>query len=92
MNRLRKNLQNPVLRRQDFFDTSTILGFRPKDLNYYRTAFTHRSSSRLDLSGIINYERLGSRRCNVKSNRSVSLFAEAPHGDEVAITRCVQKS
>jgi ribonuclease-3 len=51
MNRLRKYLQNPVLRETDFFEaTSTILGFRPKDLNYYRTAFTHRSSSRLDLS------------------------------------------
>ena len=36
-----------------------ILGFEPKDLQYYKKAFTHRSANKLDASGIpFNYERL----------------------------------
>jgi ribonuclease-3 len=43
-----------------FFDAiHKILGFKPNEIEYYRKAFTHRSSNKLDLKGNpINYERL----------------------------------
>ena len=52
-----------------FFDAiQPILGFSPITLEFYKKAFTHRSSNRLDLKGNpINYERLGiSWGCNAK--------------------------
>ena len=43
-----------------FFDTiQKILGFQPTTIEFYKKAFTHRSSNKLDESGHpINYERL----------------------------------
>jgi ribonuclease-3 len=43
-----------------FFDSiQTILGFSPKNLDHFRKAFTHRSTSKLNAEGYpINYERL----------------------------------
>jgi ribonuclease-3 len=95
MNRLRKIFTKSRSPEDGIFfeATSTILGFRPKDLNYYRTAFTHRSSSRLDLSGnIINYERLEFLGdAMLSSVIAAYLFREAPHGDEGYLTKMRSK-
>lgn len=43
-----------------FFDTiEKIIGYKPGNLNYYKKAFTHRSSNKTDDKGNpLNYERL----------------------------------
>jgi ribonuclease-3 len=71
----------------------TILGFAPKNLDHYRKAFTHRSSSRLDPAGnIINYERLEFLGdAMLSSVIAAYLFREAPRGDEGYLTKMRSK-
>jgi ribonuclease III len=77
-----------------FFDTiQKIIGFAPNKLDYYKKAFTHRSSNRLDPKGIpINYERLEFLGdAMLSSVIAAHLFNEAPYGDEGYLTKMRSK-
>ena len=77
-----------------FFDSiQEILGFTPKNINYYKKAFTHRSSNRLDLIGNpINYERLEFLGDAMLSAVIAGhLFNKAPAGDEGYLTKMRSK-
>jgi ribonuclease III len=77
-----------------FFDTiERILGFAPKNIDYYRKAFTHRSSNRLDEKGNpINYERLEFLGdAMLSSVIAAHLFNKAPAGDEGYLTKMRSK-
>jgi ribonuclease-3 len=95
MNRLRKIFTKSRSPEDGiFFDAmQTILGFAPKNLDHYRKAFTHRSSSRLDPAGnIINYERLEFLGdAMLSSVIAAYLFREAPRGDEGYLTKMRSK-
>ena len=62
MRRLFKKITKNSRSEEDgiFFDKLyKILGFKPTELKYYKKAFTHRSSNKLDEKGNpFNYERL----------------------------------
>ncbi|MFQ3174566.1 MAG: ribonuclease-3 [Flavobacterium sp.] len=95
MNRLRKIFTKSRSTEDGiFFDAiQLILGFPPKNLDHYRKAFTHRSSSRLDSVGnIINYERLEFLGdAMLSAVIAAYLFLEAPHGDEGYLTKMRSK-
>src|SRR3970040_872027 len=77
-----------------FFDSiQKILGFAPDNLDYYKKAFTHRSSNRLDILGNpINYERLEFLGdAMLSAVIAAYLFREAPHGDEGYLTKMRSK-
>ncbi|MFA9192584.1 ribonuclease III domain-containing protein [Flavobacterium sp. FZUC8N2.13] len=77
-----------------FFDTiQKILGFPPGDLNHYKKAFTHRSSSKMDATGNpISYERLEFLGdAMLSSVIAAHLFNEAPYGDEGYLTKMRSK-
>lgn len=77
-----------------FFDTiEKILGFTPKNIEFYKKSFTHRSSNRLDESGNpINYERLEFLGdAMLSSVIAAYLFSEAPAGDEGYLTKMRSK-
>ena len=77
-----------------FFDSiHKILGFNPINLDYYKKAFTHRSSNRLDKAGNpINYERLEFLGdAMLSSVIAAHLFSKAPAGDEGYLTKMRSK-
>ena len=77
-----------------FFDKiEKILGFTPKNIDYYKKAFTHRSSNRLDKQGnAINYERLEFLGdAMLSSVIAAHLFNKAPAGDEGYLTKMRSK-
>lgn len=77
-----------------FFDAiRNILGFEPKNLQYYKKAFTHRSSNKLDEQGnAINYERLEFLGdAMLSSVIAAHLYNEAPAGDEGYLTKMRSK-
>lgn len=77
-----------------FFDAiRNILGFEPKNLKYYKKAFTHRSSNKLDEHGnAINYERLEFLGdAMLSSVIAAHLYTEAPAGDEGYLTKMRSK-
>ena len=77
-----------------FFEKiSKILGFKPADLNYYKKAFTHRSSNKLDKEGIpFNYERLEFLGDAILGSVvSAFLYKSAPTGDEGYLTKTRSK-
>ena len=77
-----------------FFDSiQTILGFAPKNLDHYKKAFTHRSTSKLNSEGHpINYERLEFLGdAMLSSVIAAHLFNKAPHGDEGYLTKMRSK-
>ena len=77
-----------------FFDSMRgILGFEPKTLEYYKKAFTHRSSNKLDNQGnAINYERLEFLGdAMLSSVIAAHLFNKAPAGDEGYLTKMRSK-
>ncbi|NER14315.1 ribonuclease III [Leptobacterium flavescens] len=70
-----------------------ILGFQPKELYFYRKAFTHRSMNKKDNDGnSLNYERLeflgDAMLSAVISNY---LFKQVPSGDEGYLTKMRSK-
>ena len=76
-----------------FLEVKKLLGFIPKELDYYRKAFTHRSMNIKDDDGNpINYERLeflgDAMLSSVISNH---LFKEVPSGDEGYLTKMRSK-
>ena len=70
-----------------------ILGFAPKNIDFYKKAFTHRSSNRLDEVGNpLNYERLEFLGDAMLSAVIAGhLFNEAPTGDEGYLTKMRSK-
>lgn len=77
-----------------FFDEiKEILGFAPATISHYKKAFTHRSSSILDLNGNpINYERLEFLGdAMLSSVIAAHLFKKAPAGDEGYLTKMRSK-
>lgn len=76
-----------------FNELSEILGFEPVLLDYYKKAFTHRSSNKLDLLGNpINFERLEFLGdAMLSAVIAAHLFSEAPAGDEGYLTKMRSK-
>ena len=77
-----------------FFDAiHEVLGFAPIKIEYYKKAFTHRSSNKLDERGnAINYERLEFLGdAMLSSVIAAHLFNKAPEGDEGYLTKMRSK-
>ncbi len=77
-----------------FFDSiEKILGFKPKNLDFYKKAFTHRSSNKQDVNGNpLNYERLEFLGDSILSSIiAAHLFREVPTGDEGYLTKMRSK-
>ncbi len=77
-----------------FFDSiEKIIGFKPKNLNYYKKAFTHRSTNKYDVNGNpLNYERLEFLGDAILSSIiAAHLFREVPTGDEGYLTKMRSK-
>lgn len=77
-----------------FFDKlEKILGFKPKELQHYKKAFTHRSTNKIDENGHqINYERLeflGDAMLGAVI--AAHLFSKVPNGDEGYLTKMRSK-
>jgi ribonuclease-3 len=71
-----------------------ILGFKPKELYFYKKAFTHRSIKKIDKTTgrVINYERLEFLGDAMLSAVIAShLFREVPTGDEGYLTQMRSK-
>ena len=66
-----------------FVSIQKILGFKPKKINFYKTAFTHRSMNIKDNQGHpINYERLEFLGDAMLGSVIAShLYTEVPSGD-----------
>ena len=76
-----------------FVSIQKILGFKPKDIKFYKTAFTHRSMNIKDSQGHpINYERLEFLGDAMLGSVIAShLFTEVPSGDEGYLTKMRSK-
>ena len=77
-----------------FFDSiSEILGFVPLNLDYFKKAFTHRSSNKLDENGnVFSYERLEFLGdAMLSSVIAAHLFNKVPAGDEGYLTKMRSK-
>lgn len=74
-------------------EINEVLGFRPKDIKYFRKAFTHRSMNIKDSEGnAINYERLEFLGDAMLSAVIAShLYLEVPSGDEGYLTKMRSK-
>ena len=76
-----------------FMELTKILGFKPKHVEFYETAFTHRSMNIKDSSGnAINYERLEFLGDAMLGSVIAShLYIEVPSGDEGYLTKMRSK-
>ena len=76
-----------------FIQLQKILGFKPKKIEFYQKAFTHRSMNKRDKEGTpINYERLEFvGDAMVSSIIATHLFNEVPQGDEGYLTKMRSK-
>lgn len=77
-----------------FFEKiSKILGFKPNNLHFYKKAFTHRSTNKVDEKGNpFNYERLEFLGdAMLGSVIAAHLYNEVPTGDEGYLTKMRSK-
>jgi ribonuclease-3 len=77
-----------------FFEKMTkILGFKPKNLVFYKKAFTHRSTNKIGANGYpFNYERLEFLGdAMLGSVIAAHLYKEVPSGDEGYLTKMRSK-
>lgn len=77
-----------------FFETIVkITGFKPSNIEFYKTAFTHRSLNRLDITGNpVSYERLEFLGdAMLSSVIAAHLFIKVPSGDEGYLTKMRSK-
>ena len=76
-----------------FIQLERILGFKPKNIELYKKAFTHRSMNMRDEKGIpINYERLEFvGDAMLSSVIALHLYNEVPQGDEGYLTKMRSK-
>ena len=74
-------------------EINKILGFKPKQIKFFKKAFTHRSMNIKDSKGnAINYERLEFLGDAMLSSVIAShLYLEAPSGDEGYLTKMRSK-
>ena len=94
MKNIRNILNSRFKRNGNFFMQLTkILGFKPKHIIFYKTAFTHRSMNiRDDKGNVINYERLEFLGDATLSAVIAShLYLEVPSGDEGYLTKMRSK-
>lgn len=94
MKSIRNILNSRFKRNGNFFMALTkILGFKPKDIKFYKKAFTHRSMNIKDSHGnAINYERLEFLGDAMLSSVIAShLYLEVPSGDEGYLTKMRSK-
>lgn len=78
----------------DFFlGIKKILGFKPKNITYYKKAFLHRSMNKKDEKGDpMNYERLEFLGDSMLGTIiSKYLYSEVPNGDEGYLTKMRSK-
>lgn len=76
-----------------FIALTKILGFKPKNIGYYKKAFTHRSLNKKDEDGnAVNYERMEFLGDAMLSAVIAShLFKEVPGGNEGYLTKMRSK-
>ncbi|NNK82657.1 MAG: ribonuclease III [Flavobacteriaceae bacterium] len=76
-----------------FIQIKKILGFKPKDISIFQTAFTHRSMNKRDENGNpINYERLEFiGDAMLSSIIATHLYNEVPFGNEGYLTKMRSK-
>ncbi|MFD0990408.1 ribonuclease III [Mariniflexile jejuense] len=94
MKNIRNILNSRFKRNGNFFmELTKILGFKPKDIKFYKKAFTHRSMNIKDSHGhAINYERLEFLGDAMLSAVIAShLYLEVPAGDEGYLTKMRSK-
>lgn len=74
-------------------ELKNIIGFKPKSLEYYKVAFTHRSAKKVDLKGNpINYERLEFLGDAMLGAAIASyLYKKVPLGNEGYLTQMRSK-
>lgn len=90
-----RNIFNSRFKRNgNFFVSLTeIIGYKPKDIKYFKRAFTHRSMNIKDSKGnAFNYERLEFLGDAMLSSVIAShLYLEVPSGDEGYLTKMRSK-
>ncbi|EGV43171.1 ribonuclease III [Bizionia argentinensis JUB59] len=93
-----KNIRNILNSRSKidgnfFVSIQNILGFKPKNIAYFKKAFTHRSMNIKDAEGHpINYERLEFLGDAMLGSVIAShLYTESPSGDEGYLTKMRSK-
>ncbi len=94
MDKIRNILNSRFKRNGNFFmELTKILGFKPKNLKYYKKAFTHRSMNiRGPKGNPFNYERLEFLGDAMLSSVIAShLYLEVPSGDEGYLTKMRSK-
>lgn len=94
MKHIRNILNSRFKRNGNFFmEITKILGFKPKEIKFYKKAFTHRSMNIKDGKGnAINYERLEFLGDAMLSAVIAShLYLEVPSGDEGYLTKMRSK-
>jgi ribonuclease-3 len=94
MDRIRNILNSRFKRNGNFFmELTQMLGFKPKEIKYYKKAFTHRSMNVKDSKGNpFNYERLEFLGDAMLSSVIAShLYLEVPSGDEGYLTKMRSK-
>ncbi|RYG07873.1 MAG: ribonuclease III, partial [Chitinophagaceae bacterium] len=77
-----------------FFEKiKAIIGFEPKNIENYKTAFTHRSLNKLNANGNpISYERLEFLGdAMLSAVIAADLFKKVPAGDEGYLTKMRSK-
>jgi len=76
-----------------FFEIKRIIGFKPRDINFYETAFTHRSTNEKNSNGEPqNYERMEFLGDAMLGSVIAShLFKEVPGGNEGYLTKMRSK-
>lgn len=94
MNFIRNILNSRSQKNGNFFiQLEKILGFKPKNQDYYYKAFTHRSMNKRNTDGIpVNYERLEFvGDAMLSAIIATHLFSEVPGGDEGYLTKMRSK-
>lgn len=96
MRRFLKKISNTSRSDEDgiFFEKmNNLLGFKPKNLWYYKKAFTHSSTNKTDEKGNpFNYERLEFLGDSMLGSViSAHLYSEVPTGDEGYLTKMRSK-
>ncbi|MDN3664809.1 ribonuclease III [Algibacter miyuki] len=90
-----RNIFNSRFKRNGnfFMQINKILGFKPKNIKFFKKAFTHRSMNIKDSEGnAINYERLEFLGDAMLSAVIAShLYIEVPSGDEGYLTKMRSK-
>ena len=94
MKRIRNIFSKSKEEKGEFFTTiSEIIGYKPKTIKHFHTAFTHRSMNIKNNKGhIVNYERLEFLGdAMLSAVIALHLYEEVPSGDEGYLTKMRSK-